>query len=190
MARKIIIGLLAAVIIALGAFAYFQTKKKMASDKELATSDVPASPLPVAEPEASEPNPSGLPESSTETAPSPSAGTGHFEIPVPYADQAAADMAASLDNISNAEREKRVRAAFTEKGSDAAKYVKIKSLKCRDTICTMDAVATKDADGLQFQNAIVDVVRANPWIGNKIDVTTPRDNPREGRFIFFHEIAK
>lgn len=191
MARKIIVGLLALVIISLGAFAYFQTKKKTSGDKELAKEDIPTAPAsePEPAPQTETKDASNLPPP-VEEAPAPSAGTGHFEISVPYADQAAIDLAASMDNISNSAREKKIRAAFAEKGSNAAKYVKIKSLRCKDTICKMDAVATKDADGLQFQNAIVEVVKKNPWIGNKIDVTTAKDNPREGRFVFFHELAK
>jgi hypothetical protein len=196
MARKIVIGVLAAALVALGVVAYIKTKSKMAQDRELTHDDVPASDkvpetaneLPLAE------NETDSPAAPAESAPAVSktvrAGTGHFEISVPYEGNEARDKASSLDDISNSEREKRIRAVFAEKGSATAKYVKIKSLSCRDTICTMDAEATPGTDGESFQNSIVDAVRNNPWIGNKIDVTTPSNDSRRGRFVFFHELAK
>ncbi len=195
MPRKIIIGLLAVLVAGLGTFAYMQANKRPSSAMPLTPKGVsPIETSQVADPDAREPaeaSPSPPPDlKSPAQAAEKKAGTGHFEIYVPYADQAANDLASSMDDLSKSVREKKLRAAFAAKDQVAAKYVKINSLSCRETICTIDAEAKNNATGLQFQNAIVEVLRHEPWIGNMIDITTPIDDPRRGRFVFYREMPK
>lgn len=115
----------------------------------------------------------------------PKAQAGHFEVSRP-----AHDDETGTDNPGFGKaREKKLWAIFQEKGSDLARSVKVKNIHCRVDTCIVEAEA-RDGNAERFQSLMYALSKQYPWLGNKIDVTTPPDAPHVARFVYFHETPK
>lgn len=189
--KILLIGLFLAGTLGMG-FYFYKNSQPASQDEEMI-----AAPLaqetseredPIPE-EAAEPEPMA-PEPASTAAPKEKVKTkataGHFEMSNPTAQYDEADM---KDNPGYGKaREKRLSEIF--KGDqDLARSVKVNNIFCRVDTCIVEA-ESKDGDADRFQSLMYALTRQHPWIGNKIDVTTPDDNPRKARFVYFQETPK
>jgi hypothetical protein len=65
----------------------------------------------------------------------------------------------------------------------------VKKIRCRVDTCIVEA-ESKDGDADRFQSLMLALTKQYPWIGNKIDVTTPDGDPLKARFVYFQETPK
>jgi hypothetical protein len=191
MKKIILIGLAFATTLGVGYFLYQKSRPEPADQEMLASPDMPPAsnseePLPTEAP-ASLPDPE-MPEPVAEPEPTgkTKAATGHFEMTRPGASY---DDANSSDNPGYGRaREKKLWEIF-KKDKDLARSVLVKNIHCRVDTCIVEA-ESKDGDAERFQSLLYALIKQYPWIGNKIDVTTPDGNPLKGRFVYFQEIPK
>ncbi|WP_176736896.1 hypothetical protein [Oligoflexus tunisiensis] len=191
MKKIILIGLAIATTLGVGYFLYQKSRPAPADEEMLAS---PATPL---TPEGEEPlpgeDPATLPDpempepiAAPEPKAQPKAASGHFEMSRP---DATYDDANSSDNPGYGRaREKRLWEIF-KRDKDLARSVLVKKIHCRVDTCIIEA-ESKDGDAERFQSLLYALTKQYPWIGNKIDVTTPDGNPLKGRFVYFQEIPK
>lgn len=189
MKSKIALGVFSALLI--GALAYLFIVK---SSKKEPSTDIPIDHSPAATaPAASPANPAEnisedvepKPESQPQDRPHAKPSKGHFEISATRKDRHD-ELTSTL--VGQA-REQKLWDIFQQKGSDLAKYVKVESIACRGTICTVIAQST-DGSAEHFQSSVFALVDAHPWLGNKIDVTTLDPEGLKARFVFISETPK
>ncbi len=191
MKKILLIGL--AVATTLGAGFLLYKKSKPAHQDE----EVVVGPPPPLEPEREDPIPAEAPRQAPEPqpaeahpAPAPKAkskaASGHFEMSRPASHHDDTDPA---DNPGFGKaREKRLWEIF--KGDkDLAKSVSVKKIHCRVDTCIVEA-ESKDGNAERFQSLMFALTKQYPWIGNKIDVTTPEGDPLKARFVYFQETPK
>ncbi|HYX38548.1 MAG: hypothetical protein M3Q07_04045 [Pseudobdellovibrionaceae bacterium] len=188
MKKIVIIGLTVATT--LGAGFYFYKKSKSApQDDEMIVAPV-SQPLPDREEpipaEAAVPEPSAHEAAPPQAKSKSKAASGHFEMsrPSPHHDEPDPN-----DNPGFGKaREKRLHDIFkTDK--DLVRSVLVKKIQCRVDTCIIEAEA-KDGDADRFQSLMFALTKQYPWLGNKIDVTTPENNPQVARFVYFQETPK
>jgi len=86
-------------------------------------------------------------------------------------------------------REQKLWDLFQAKDSELARHVKVQSIQCTEAVCTVVA-ESKDGNVENFHASLFAIIDNEPWVGNKIDVTTFDDIGLRVRSIFFHEFAK
>jgi hypothetical protein len=185
MKKIILIGLAVATTLGAGYFIY-KKSKPVSQDEEMVASPMPEREDPIpAEPAVPEPE-TAEPAATAPKTPKSKAASGHFEMsrPAPHHDEADAN-----DNPGYGKaREKRLHEIF-KSDKDLVRSVLVKKIQCRVDTCIVEAEA-KDGDADHFQSLMFALTKQYPWLGNKIDVTTPEENPRMARFVYFHEIPK
>jgi hypothetical protein len=189
--KLILIGLALATTLGVGFFLY-KKSSPAPQDEELVMTSSPQSmpepeePIPA---ETASPAPeSALPESSPEPATQAQvkARSGHFELSRPSSMHEVAD-AQDHPGFGKA-REDRLWEIF-KSDKDLARSIQVNRIQCRVDTCIVEA-ESKDGDADRFQSLMFALTRQYPWIGNKIDVTTPDGDPLKGRFVYFQEIPK
>jgi hypothetical protein len=191
MKKILLIGLAVATTLGAGFFLY--KKSKPASNDE---DFIPPPPKPTiadreepipSEPPAPEPEKQESPEAPPPKAKGKTkAASGHFEMSRPASHHDDIDPA---DNPGYGKaREKRLWEIFKD-DKDLARSIAVKSIHCRVDTCIVEA-ESKDGDADRFQSLMLALTKQYPWIGNKIDVTTPEGNPLKARFVFFQETPK
>jgi hypothetical protein len=192
MKKILLIALAVATTLGAG-FLLYKKSKPAPQDEELVMPPAPASvteredPIPAeAPPAAPEPEtmerPAEAPQARTKTK----AASGHFEMSRPASQHDDVDPA---DNPGYGKaREKRLWEIF--KGDrDLSRSVLVKKIHCRVDTCIVEA-ESKDGDADRFQSLMLALTKQYPWIGNKIDVTTPDGDPLRARFVYFQETPK
>lgn len=191
MKKILLIGLALATTLGAGFFLY--TKSKTApQDDEVLVAPTPPSTAEHEEPIPAEastpPSTPESPEPKSETAPRKKvkAASGHFEMSRPSSHHDDVD---PTDNPGYGKaREQRLWEIF--KGDkDLARSILVKKIHCRVDTCIVEA-ESKDGDADRFQSLMFALTKQYPWIGNKIDVTTPDGDPLKARFVYFQETPK
>lgn len=187
MKKIILIGLAVATTLG-GGFLLYKKSQPASQDEE-----VVVAPPPSDTPEREDPIPeeAAVPTPETEAAEpaaanAPKAASGHFEMSRPASRHDDID---PTDNPGYGKaREKRLWEIF--KGDkDLAQSILVKKIQCRVDTCIVEA-ESKDGDADRFQSLMYALTKQYPWIGNKIDVTTPDGDPLKARFVYFHETPK
>jgi hypothetical protein len=191
MKKIILIGLAVATTLG-GGFLLYKKSKPASQDEDLVLTPPPSAmteredPIPA---EAPMPTPEAdvtEPAAAEPSKPKAKAASGHFEMSRP---------ASHHDNVDPADnpgygkaREQRLWEIF--KGDkDLAQSILVKKIRCRVDTCIVEA-ESKDGDADRFQSLMLALTKQYPWIGNKIDVTTPDGDPLKARFVYFQETPK
>jgi hypothetical protein len=186
--KLIFIGLALATTLGVG-FLLYKKSKPVPQDEELLMPPPPASLTESEEPipaEAAAPAPEPETSESPPPAPQVKAKSGHFEMSRPSSVHEDGDVG-DHPGFGKA-REKRLWEIF-KSDKDLVRSIQVKEIRCRVDTCIVEA-ESKDGDADRFQSLMFALTRQYPWIGNKIDVTTPDDSPLQGRFVYFQEIPK
>jgi len=189
MKKILLIGLALATTLGVGFYLYTKSKPAPQDEEMIAApgsrgtereEPMPAeAPAPLPEPETAEPLPQPEPKAKVKAA------SGHFEMSRPNAQHEVDPQ----DNPGYGKaREKRLWEIFNS-DKDLVRSVRVKKIQCRVDTCIVEA-ESKDGDADRFQSLMFALTKQYPWIGNKVDVTTPDDNPLMARFIYFQEIPK
>ncbi|HET9240405.1 MAG TPA: hypothetical protein VFO10_24285 [Oligoflexus sp.] len=192
MKKILLIGLALATTLGAG-FLLYKKSKPAPQDEEVLMPPPPAATAEREEPIPAEPPPvTPEPESSVNSAEKPKAKTkskaasGHFEMSRPASRHDDVDPA---DNPGYGKaREQRLWEIF-KSDPDLSRSVLVKKIQCRVDTCIVEA-ESKDGDADRFQSLMLALTKQYPWIGNKIDVTTPDGDPLKARFVYFQETPK
>lgn len=200
MQKPIIAGLLVMAALGVGGYVYMNSKKSPASDERLISKELDH-PL---EAESPQQNPSNQGHSEVSEAEQTKikpelehedakkgleAASGHFEISIPVNERLESGQNYKFAELTDRGREKQIWKILRSKDAATRDAASISSVQCHGKVCSLKAKA-KGSDNRAFQSAMADLARQHPWLGNKIDVTTPIDDPTQGKFVYFLEIAK
>jgi hypothetical protein len=89
------------------------------------------------------------------------------------------------ESLVNEAREERIRELMTTEGSDLEKYVEVHSIVCKGKTCTIEATAKESP--ARFQMSMAAQLEKNPWLGNKIKMKTPDNEPGVASITFLKE---
>jgi hypothetical protein len=192
MKKILLIGLAVATTLGAG-FLLYKKSKPAPQDEDLVMPPAPAAltdreePIPAeAPPAAPEPEKAERPAETPKPKTKIKAASGHFEMSHPASLHDDVDPA---DNPGYGKaREKRLGEIF-KSDPDLVRSVLVKKIQCRVDTCIVEA-ESKDGDADRFQSLMLALTKQYPWMGNKIDVTTPDGDPHRARFVYFQETPK